>query len=112
MFRARVVLRTLTSASVVGDGRRRACITYAAEQSAEHMAEDAEIASFPIPVREENITIIGINDVFRVGPVGAVGSSPWESREAGGSGTHRPSLISTSARTVDVDALQIPQNEA
>ncbi|NNG15566.1 MAG: insulinase family protein [Gemmatimonadales bacterium] len=39
-------------------------ITYAGEKSAEHMAEDAEIASFPIPVREENITIIGIDEVF------------------------------------------------
>jgi len=39
-------------------------ITYAGEKSAEHMAEDELIASFPIPVREENITIIGINDVF------------------------------------------------
>ncbi len=43
-------------------------ITYAADQSAEHMAEDAEIASFPIPVKAENITIIGINDVFESGP--------------------------------------------
>ncbi len=43
-------------------------ITYAAAQSAEHMAEDAEIASFPIPVSAENITIIGINDVFESGP--------------------------------------------
>jgi hypothetical protein len=39
-------------------------ITYVGEQSAEHMAEDEEIASFPIPVREENITIIGIEEVF------------------------------------------------
>ncbi|UCG86051.1 MAG: insulinase family protein [Gemmatimonadota bacterium] len=39
-------------------------ITYAGEKSAEHMAEDELIASFPIPVTEENITIIGINDVF------------------------------------------------
>lgn len=43
-------------------------ITYATEPSAEHMAEDAEIASFPIPVQAENITIIGINDVFESGP--------------------------------------------
>jgi zinc protease len=39
-------------------------ITYATEMSAEHMAEDELIASFPIPVTEENITIIGINEVF------------------------------------------------
>jgi hypothetical protein len=32
------------------------------------MAEDAEIASFAIPVRAENITIIGINDVFESSP--------------------------------------------
>jgi zinc protease len=43
-------------------------ITYSSEKSAEHMAEDAEIASFPIPVEAENITIIGINDVFESGP--------------------------------------------
>ncbi|NIN13227.1 MAG: insulinase family protein [Gemmatimonadales bacterium] len=39
-------------------------ITYAGEKSAEHMAEDELIASFPIPVDEEDITIMGINDVF------------------------------------------------
>jgi zinc protease len=39
-------------------------ITYAGEKSPEHMAEDEVIASFPIPVSEEDITIIGINDVF------------------------------------------------
>ncbi len=43
-------------------------ITYAGEKSAELLAEDEEIASFPIPVKEENITIIGINDVFESGP--------------------------------------------
>ncbi|UCD24948.1 MAG: insulinase family protein [Gemmatimonadota bacterium] len=39
-------------------------ITYAGEKSAAHMAEDELIASFPIPVQEEDITIIGINEVF------------------------------------------------
>jgi zinc protease len=39
-------------------------ITYAGDKSAEHMAEDELIAGFPIPVDEEDITIIGINDVF------------------------------------------------
>ncbi|MDH3458663.1 MAG: insulinase family protein [Gemmatimonadota bacterium] len=39
-------------------------ITYAGEKSPEHMAEDEAIASFPIPVAAENITIIGINEVF------------------------------------------------
>ena len=39
-------------------------ITYAGAKSAEHMAEDELIASFPIPVQEDDITIIGINDVF------------------------------------------------
>jgi zinc protease len=39
-------------------------ITYAGEKPAELMAEDEEIASFPIPVREENITVIGIDEVF------------------------------------------------
>jgi zinc protease len=43
-------------------------ITYSSEKSAEHMVEDAEIAGFPIPVQAENITIIGINDVFESGP--------------------------------------------
>jgi len=39
-------------------------ITYASAQSAEHLAEDALIAAFPIPVREEDITILGIDEVF------------------------------------------------
>lgn len=39
-------------------------ITYAGEKSAEHMAEDALIAAYPLPVREENITILGIDEVF------------------------------------------------
>lgn len=39
-------------------------ITYAGEKSAEHMTEDELIASFPIPLDEEDITILGINDVF------------------------------------------------
>jgi zinc protease len=43
-------------------------ISYAGEKSAEHMAEDELIAGFPIPVDDENITIIGINDVFEAGP--------------------------------------------
>ncbi|MGD2216549.1 MAG: pitrilysin family protein [Gemmatimonadales bacterium] len=42
-------------------------ITYAGERSAEHMAEDELIASFPIPVTEDNITIIGIDEVFERG---------------------------------------------
>jgi zinc protease len=42
-------------------------ITYATEMSAEHMAEDELIAGFPIPVTEQNITIIGINEVFERG---------------------------------------------
>jgi zinc protease len=42
-------------------------ITYAAEKSAEFMAEDQQIASFPIPVAENNITIVGINEVFESG---------------------------------------------
>ncbi len=39
-------------------------IGYNSEQSAEHMAEDDLIANFPIPVSEENITIIDIDEVF------------------------------------------------
>jgi zinc protease len=39
-------------------------ITYAGPKSAAHMAEDAEIAAFPIPVKAENITIINITEVF------------------------------------------------
>jgi zinc protease len=46
-------------------------ITYAGERSAEHMAQDSVIASFLIPVREENITIIGINEVFERAPESA-----------------------------------------
>jgi len=42
-------------------------ITYAGEKSAEHMAEDSEIADFPIPVQAENITIIPIDQVFERG---------------------------------------------
>jgi zinc protease len=38
--------------------------TYNSEPSPEHKAEDEEIANFPIPVKEENITIISIDDVF------------------------------------------------
>jgi zinc protease len=40
-------------------------ITYAGEQSAEIQAEDEEIASFPIPVTEDKITIIDIDEVFQ-----------------------------------------------
>lgn len=39
-------------------------ITYAGEKPAEIYAEDKAIASFPIPVTEEHITIIGIDEVF------------------------------------------------
>jgi zinc protease len=39
-------------------------ITYAGERSAELMAEDLEIASYPIPVREEDITIIPIAEAL------------------------------------------------
>ena len=39
-------------------------ITYAGDKPAELMAEDELIASYPIPVKEENIRIIGINEVF------------------------------------------------
>jgi zinc protease len=39
-------------------------ITYAGERSAEVMAEDRIIASFPIPVQESNIRIIPIAEVF------------------------------------------------
>jgi zinc protease len=38
--------------------------TYNSPQSDEHMAEDEEIANFPIPIKEENITIITIDEVF------------------------------------------------
>ncbi len=43
-------------------------ITYAGAKSAQLMAEDEQIASFPIPVKEENITIIEIGEVFERGP--------------------------------------------
>jgi zinc protease len=39
-------------------------ITYAGERSPEVLAEDRIIASFPIPVKEENIRIIPIAEVF------------------------------------------------
>jgi zinc protease len=39
-------------------------ITYAGEKPPELLAEDEEIAAYPIPVKEENIRIIGINDVY------------------------------------------------
>jgi zinc protease len=39
-------------------------IRYAGTKSAAHLAEDAEIAKFPIPVKEADITIVGINEVF------------------------------------------------
>ena len=39
-------------------------IRYTGPKSAAHMAEDAEIAKFPILVKAEDITIIGINEVF------------------------------------------------
>ena len=42
-------------------------ITYAGEKPAELLAEDEEIASFPIPVSAENISIIGIGEVFETG---------------------------------------------
>ncbi len=42
-------------------------ITYAGEKPAELLAEDEEIASYPIPVEEEKIKIIGINDVYETG---------------------------------------------
>ncbi|HSG81377.1 MAG TPA: hypothetical protein VLC48_03930, partial [Gemmatimonadota bacterium] len=42
-------------------------ITYAGEKSAEHMAEDEEIANFPIPVQADKFTIININDVYETG---------------------------------------------
>lgn len=42
-------------------------ITHAGEKPAELLAEDELIASFPIPVTEDNITIIGINEVFERG---------------------------------------------
>jgi zinc protease len=39
-------------------------IRYAGTKSAAHLAEDAEIASFPILVREADIRIVGIDEVF------------------------------------------------
>jgi zinc protease len=39
-------------------------IRYAGTKPAAHMAEDTEIASFPIPVTEADITIVGIDEVF------------------------------------------------
>ena len=39
-------------------------ITYAGEKPAELLAEDEIIASFPIPVQADDITIIGIDEVF------------------------------------------------
>jgi len=42
-------------------------ITYAGEPSAEIVADDAEIASYPIPVRAEDITIMDISEVFETG---------------------------------------------
>ncbi len=39
-------------------------ITYAGEKPAELLAEDELIASFPIPVEADDITIIGIEEVF------------------------------------------------
>lgn len=39
-------------------------ITYAGEKPPELLAEDEIIASFPIPVQEDDITIIGIEEVF------------------------------------------------
>jgi zinc protease len=39
-------------------------ITYAGERSAELLAEDIEIAAYPIPVRPEDITIIPIGEVL------------------------------------------------
>jgi zinc protease len=42
-------------------------IRYQAEQPAEIRAEDEEIASFPIPVTEDDITIMGIQEVFETG---------------------------------------------
>ena len=42
-------------------------ITYSGEQSAELMAEDAEIAAFPIPLEDVDITIMDISEVFETG---------------------------------------------
>ncbi len=43
-------------------------ITYSGEKPPELLREDEEIAGFPIPVREDKITIIDINEVFEVRP--------------------------------------------
>ncbi len=42
-------------------------ITYAGPQPPEVLAEDEEIARYPIPVTEDDITIIGIEEVFESG---------------------------------------------
>jgi zinc protease len=42
-------------------------ITYAGDQPAEVLAEDREIARYPIPVTEDDITIMSIEDVFETG---------------------------------------------
>jgi len=42
-------------------------IRYAGEQSAELLAEDEEIAAWPIPVQEDDITIMDIMEVFESG---------------------------------------------
>lgn len=42
-------------------------ISYAGEKPAELLAEDEEIASYPIPVEAGKIRIIGINDVYQTG---------------------------------------------
>lgn len=42
-------------------------ITYAGEQPPEVIAEDREIASYPIPVTEDDITIMSIEEVFETG---------------------------------------------
>ena len=40
-------------------------ITYAGQKPDELLAEDAEIAAFPIPVDEDDITMLGIEEVFQ-----------------------------------------------
>jgi len=42
-------------------------ITYAGPQPPEVLAEDEEIARYPIPVEEDDITIVGIEEVFEGG---------------------------------------------
>jgi zinc protease len=39
-------------------------ITYAGSKPPEQLAEDSLIAAFPLPVKPENITIVGIDEVF------------------------------------------------